>query len=131
MAEPTTPTATLTVAALGGAVGLPASLAMGDYGVVLLSALAAALVQVSAKEQTSVKAALMTMTRIIVVALALSAAFAWIVMSLWPSGNIPVHVALALTSFFIGLADGNWKAIGYAVGNWALNLLPSRPGSKN
>lgn len=129
MAEPTTPTVTLTAAALGGAAALPASFALGDYGVVLLSALAAAMVQISARELGTVKAALMTMTRIVFVSLSLSVAFAWVLGAALPKDwpQPPTHVGLALCSFFLGLADGNWKAIGSAVGNWIVGMLPRKP----
>lgn len=126
MAEPTTPTLTLTVAAISGAAALPASFALGDYGVVLLSALAAALVQISARELGSIPLALITMARIVFVSLALSVACAWMLAAAlpkdWPTP--PGHVSLALCSFFLGLADGNWKSITSAIGNWLVSVLP-------
>jgi len=133
MAEPTTTTASLAAATVGaGVIGLYPVL--GDWGIVALSAFAAALVQLGARDAKSddlraaVLSGIMLVVRIMAVSLALACAVAALLMSL-----VDLHLAtphlLAIVSFALGLADGNWRAIGSAIGNWALGLLPhARPG---
>lgn len=132
MPEPTTPTATITVAAGGAPVVLAATLlhpSLAEYGIVAMSAFAAALVQLSGHQGLSRIQGAILLLRVLFVSLALTGAVSWLFVSLMSqvfTMPVPAAVALSLVSFALGLADGNWRAIGSSVGGWLLRLLPER-----
>jgi len=133
MTEPVSPAAvTVTVAAGGAPVVLAATLLnpnLAEYGIVAMSAFAAALVQLSAQCGLTRTQGALLVFRILMVSLALTGAVSWMVLSVvtqYLAAAMPVSFALSIVSFALGLADGNWKAIGSSIGDWILRLLPER-----
>jgi hypothetical protein len=125
MAEPTS---TATAAAATVAIPLLASLPwLGDLGIVLVSALAAAFVQLGGRDKTTPLQGAVMVLRIMFVSVALSGALVALLQSQVELKLAPQYL-LAIMSFVLGLADGNWRAIGAALGNWLLGLLPARKG---
>lgn len=130
MAEPTTTTAAAGLAA--AAVGTPLLglyPALGDWGIVALSAFAAALVQLGAREfaagdlRRAVLSGVLLVLRIMFVALALAGAVTGVLTAAFSPRLSTPHL-LAIVSFALGLADGNWRVIGRAIGGRLLLLLP-------
>ena len=99
---------------------------LGDMGIVLVSALAAAFVQLGGRDKTGALDGAMLVLRIMFVSVALSGALVAVLLSQVKSLTVAPQYLLAIASFLLGLADGNWKTIGAAVGGWLLGMLPSR-----
>ena len=128
MAEAVTTTAAVAAAATVGGGLLAVAPWLGDYGIVALSAFAAALVQLGARSEPSVRAGIALVLRVMVVSLALAGAITAMVLNVVDLKLGTAHL-LAIVSFALGLADGNWKAIGKAIGAKLLRLLPDSRGS--
>ena len=127
MMEPTTTTASIAAATVGGSL-LAVAPWLGDWGIVALSAFAAALVQLGARPELSISAGVFLVLRVMVVSLALAGAVTALLLSLVTLTLATPHL-LAIVSFALGLADGHWRAIAAALGRWFLNLLPKAKGA--